>query len=166
MKNYILLILILIPFFNFSQETLIAKSNGRVFNANNQKLSSEKVRELLSNDSKALRKYNAGKTKQTVGNVLLWGSLTTFIGKYISDTKRNKVEVSSNNQVEFITTDNTLYYVAGAVFVISIPIKIGFQKKIKKSISMINETNTKVTIQKYNSEIIANSNGVGISITF
>jgi hypothetical protein len=52
---------------------------------------------------------------------------------------------------------------------IAIPIKIGFQKKIKKSIILMND---EIKLQKQNtginfeSNIIANANGVGLKLTF
>ena len=59
-------------------------------------------------------------------------------------------------------------FVGGALVIIAIPIKIGFSKKIKKAVSLMNEDlkNPKTGFNIESTSFISNSNGVGISITF
>ena len=62
-----------------------------------------------------------------------------------------------------------MYFVSAGISLIAIPIKIGFQKKIKKSVILMND---EMKLQKQNtginfeSNIIANANGVGLKLTF
>lgn len=168
MKKMLLLLVLFISQFVFSQNSLTMKSGGSVFDGNNQKIDPDTMRDFLKDSPDALKLYNAGRSKKTTGNIILWSGITMLVGKYISDVSGNKVEVNPNNpnQVQFKYTTNTLYFVAGGLIVISIPIKIGFEKKIKKSVDLINQSNSKETTFYLNSEIVANSNGIGFKITF
>lgn len=167
MKKMLLLLVLFISQFVFSQNSLTMKSGGSVFDGNNQKIDPDTMRDFLKDSPDALKLYNAGRSKKTTGNILLWSGITMLVGKYISDVSGDKVEVNQNsNDVQFKSTTNTLYFVAGALIVVSIPIKIGFEKKIKKSVDLINQSNSKETTLYLNSEIVANSNGIGFKITF
>lgn len=178
MKRNILLLLLIIPFFSFSQDALSTKGDGRVINSNNQKLTSTEVRNLFAENTAALKLYNAGRSKKTIGNILLFTGGITIVGKFIS----NKIEANNNEpkligygyfgnpivQFENTTPSNTLFFVGGAMVIIAIPIKIGFLKKIKKSVSLVNEDikNPKTGFNIDSTTFISNSNGFGISITF
>ena len=172
-----LLFLLVLPLLNFAQDTLTYKSGGRIFNSNQQKLSSEEVRNLFANNTEALKLYNAGKTKQTIGNILLWGGSATLIGKFIFNATQTKnstqlVGYGAFGQPIVVnnskTYSNTLLFVSAAVVIIAIPIKLGFSKKIKRAVSLANEDlkkpNTGFNIES--TSFISNSNGYGISITF
>jgi hypothetical protein len=167
----------MLPILGFSQDTLTYKSGGRVFNSENKKLTPSETRSLFANTKEALTLYNSGRTKKTLGNILLYSGITTLIIKRISDA--NKPTISStlvgyNYQgapiysFQFHDIDRTLYYIGGAMVIISIPIKLGFSKKIKKALSLINEDfkkpNTGLNIES--TSFISNANGFGISITF
>ena len=159
----ILIILLAFPFFCFSQDALIIKGNSKVFNSNNVKLSPEQVRSLLSNNSDALHLYNSGKTKKTVGNILLYGGISTVIIKHFSMLHKYKVNRDQNFE-----TSNVMYFVGAGIVLISIPIKIGFSRKIEKSIDLINEDfkNPKNVFNIETTNFISNGNGFGISLTF
>lgn len=166
MKKTILFLLIILPLISFSQETFTFKSGGRVLQ-DNIKISPTNVREQFNYNKQIYDLYNAGRTKKTVGNVLLYGGIGTLIIKFISDINapinHNYPMQNSNEQ----RTSNVLYGVAAGVILVSIPIKIGFQKKIKKAISLMNEEVQKpktAFIEK--ASFISNSNGFGFSITF
>lgn len=163
MKKIVLLFLLVIPLLSFAQDTLTCKSSGRVFNSNQQKLSSEEVKSLLVNNTKALHLYNLGKTKQTLGNILLYGGVSSVIVKHISMINKHSGTNSLNAD-----TNNVMYFVGGAMVIIAIPIKLGFSKKIKQAISLINEDlkkpNTGLNIES--TSFVSNANGFGISITF
>lgn len=178
MKNIALVFIVILPLFSFSQEALTVKGDGRVFNSNNQKLTSNEVRDLFATNAEALKLYNAGRSKKTIGNILLCTGGITIVGKFIS----NKIE-NSKNKPELVgygyfgnpiiqfngkTPTNNLFIVGGAMVLIALPIKIGFLKKIKKSVSLINEDikNPKTGFNIDSTTFISNSDGFGISITF
>lgn len=150
--------------FLFSQEdALIFKSGGRVFNSNNQKISPHDMRSILSTNSEALKLYNAGRLKKTIGNTLFWGGLGTFAIKHATIIKDSRQPLYKQK-----STNNIMYFVGAGMVLVSVPVKLGFQKKIKKSVALINEDikNPSTTFNIEESSIIANSNGIGISITF
>ena len=164
MKKIICLFLFALPFINFSQEQLTFKSGGRVYNSNSEKLTSNEVRTLLQPNPEALQLFNAGRSKKTVGNILLYGGISTVVIKHIS--MLNKYSGTSYNKN--IETNNVMYFVGGALVIIAIPIKIGFSKKIKKSLELINNDfkNPKTGLTIDSTNFISNSDGFGISITF
>jgi hypothetical protein len=163
MKQTLLFLIVFIPFFCFSQDVLTYKSGGRIFNSSNQKIAPEAVRGLLINNQRALALYESGKTKQTVGNILLYGGLTTFIAQHLYLVNKAK-----ENGINYEKANNVLYFVGAAMVVIAIPIKIGFSKKIKKSVALINEDfkNPKTSFNIESTSFISNANGLGFSITF
>jgi|688.fasta_scaffold741900_2 hypothetical protein len=166
MKNLII-VLLLFTSVSFSQETYTFKNGGRVFE-NNERLNSIEVNKKFSSNSEILKLYNNGRNRKTAGNLLLWGGIGTGIIKFLSDTNQN-VEQDNRGYIKVKQTSNVLYFVTGSMVLIAIPIKIGFQKKIKKSIILMND---EMKLQKQNtginfeSNIIANANGVGLKLTF
>ncbi|WP_395052926.1 hypothetical protein [Flavobacterium sp.] len=177
MKKIICLFLFALPFLNFSQEQLTFKSGGRVYNSNSEKLTSDEVRTLLQPNPEALQLFNAGRSKKTVGNIFLWVGTTTFIGKFIYNSTQTKfstqiVGYGSFGQPIIVTNSktysNTLLFIGAGLVIIAIPIKIGFSKKIKKSLDLINNDfkNPKTSFTIDSTNFISNSNGFGISITF
>ena len=111
MKHLILLLLLTSSFFCFSQDVLTFKSTSRVFNSDNVKLTSTEVRDLFASNPAALRLYNSGKTKQTIGNILLYGGLSTVITKHLVNISDSNIV---NNQYGYPTikkTSNALYFV-------------------------------------------------------
>lgn len=177
MKKIALLFLLVLPLLSFAQDTLTYKGSGRIFNSNQQKLTSDEVRSLFANNTEALNLYNSGKTKQTIGNILLWGGATTLVGKFIYNATQTKmtsqiVGYGSFGQPIIVTNSktysNTLLFVSGAIVVIAIPIKLGFSKKIKRAVSLVNEDFKKPTtgFNIESTSFVSNANGFGISITF
>lgn len=162
MKKIICLFLFALPFLNFSQEQLTFKSGGRVYNSNLEKLTSDEVRTLLQPNPEALQLFNAGRSKKTVGNILLYGGVSTVVINHYSIFKnaKNKGDINSSRNIPYI--------IGGGLILIAIPIKIGFSKKIKKSLELINNDfkNPKTGLTIDSTNFISNSNGFGISITF
>lgn len=145
----------------FSQDTLVCKKNGKIFNSSNQKLTSDEVKDLMKTNLKATDLYSAGKTKQILGNIFLYGGIATVaINHYSALQKAKNIEDSE-------TISNVPYIIGGAMIIMAIPIKIGFSKKIQKAVSLINDDlkNPKTTsyIETF---FVSNSNGIGISLTF
>ena len=164
MKNIFLVLTLLVTSVTFCQETYTMKSGGRIFNSNGERLNSITVAERFNPE--ALELYKAGRTKKTVGNILFWGGLSTIVIKFLSAANK-PIEVTQNGNVTAGQTSNTLFFVGGAMVLTSIPIKIGFQNKIKKSVAVMNEYNSKtdkVSIESTN--LMVNANGIGISLTF
>ena len=182
MKNIILLFLTCFSFASFSQEEFTFKNGGGILQ-NGKLISPAEVRAQFSNNKNIIDLYDAGRNKKTLGNVLLYGGLITFIGKVAYDLNYSpKVTQKTtgsynygpyNNTAYFYTNESepapsrVLYYVGGAMIIAAIPIKIGFSNKIRKAIVLMNEEiNNPKTTSIESASFISNSNGIGILITF
>lgn len=166
MKKVIVFLILILPIISFSQKTFTFKSGGRVLQ-DNIKISPTAVRDQFNSNKQISDLYNAGRTKKTVGNVLLYGGIGTLVIKFISDINAPIDHSYPSQNIQVKQTSNVLYGVAAGVILVSIPIKIGFQKKIKKAILLMNDEVQKpktAFIEK--ATFISNSNGFGISITF
>jgi len=155
MKNSILIILFLFAFqLSFAQK-LVYKNRGNITDENGKNLSSTEVRSLLADNEKLLVEYNEGRTKKTVGNILLVAGPTIAFGVIASQMYNDKPVSTGIAAVGIVS------------MLVAIPVKIGFTKKIKQVVSEFNNqkaigaNNFKVD----NLDIIANSNGLGIKLT-
>lgn len=153
-KKLILSICLLTCLNVFSQETYVYKGNGRVLDSKGTEVSPEQMRSLLADNVKALELYNAGRSKKTLGNVMIIGGLSAEIGWLAA------AMTSANN------VSTTPGFIFGAIFIAGIPIKIGYSNKVKKAVDLMNENPPKAVgfIESYS--IIINQNGVGIALKF
>lgn len=174
-KQLFILLFFVCSLQSFSQK-LVYKSNGNILNSENQKISPDQVRELLANNEKLLADYNAGRTKKTIGNVMLYGGLGIVVfdlGRVVFDNAfsdgfsniiSSGIPGSESGKSGRRAKPSVATYIGLASFVASIPIKIGFSKKIKNVVSEYNNLkNTVYNQQKL--DIITNSNGIGLRLT-
>lgn len=155
MRKTLLPFLLLLSFFANSQQLTYA-SRGRVKDSNNNIIAPAKVREMLMANQNALNEYNAGRSKKTLGNVLLIGGSTLLV---------------ADLGLAFYTGQwkpNVLTIAGPAAMIAAIPVKIGFTKKIK---SAIDGHNSDIVTSKTQPDrplfaICANSCGVGLQIQF
>ena len=167
MKKSVLLLLLILPLLSFSQDALTFKSTSRVFNSDNQKLTPSEIRDLFASNPKALRLYNIGMTKKTIGNGLLYGGISGIIITHlIRVTDSNTTDQYGRLTIK--TRSNAMYFVSAGIVLIAIPIKIGFSKKIKRAVSIMNQElkNPQTGFNIESTSFISNSNGIGFSITF
>jgi hypothetical protein len=117
-------------------QKLIYKSNGTILNSENQKISPEKVREILKDNQQLLADYNAGRSKKTVGNVLLIGGLGLIAGDVLVGANTDGNTTVSGNSIQTERNyPSALTFVGIAAVVISIPVKIGYSKKIRNVVT-------------------------------
>lgn len=166
--KHIFTFLLFFSAFTFAQNTYTFKSGGRVFE-NNKRLNSLEVNQKFASNEAILKLYNQGRGRKTAGNLLLWTGITTVVGKFLYEANRpleytNPYSYGAYSDVKY--SKNTLFYVGGGLILVAIPIKIGFQKKIKQSINLMNTTTNKTTSLQVETKIITNSNGVGLTFTF
>lgn len=158
MHKYIFLIFFTLLFFNVNGQNLVYKSGSRIYDSDNKRLSSKEVEKILSADVNSLRLYKKGMEKKTLGNILLYGGL----GAMVLD-----LGGAAYNGNEYPTA----LTIAGAVAVaVSIPVKIGFSKRIKKSVEDYNNLHpatavgyTATLIKQF--DFIAGASGFGIRLT-
>ncbi|MES2864159.1 MAG: hypothetical protein V4666_08585 [Bacteroidota bacterium] len=150
---------------SFSQEIYTFKSGGRVFE-NGKRIKTSQIETYFGHKPEIVRLYKAGRTQKTIGNVFLYGGVSTFIFTHLSKVSERKIQPNGTFKE---ASSNTMYFVGAGIALVSIPIKIGYSKKIKKAVGLMNE---EVNSQKQNTglnfetNIIADANGVGLKITF
>lgn len=155
MKSKLLIVaFLLVSISSFSQQLTYKK--GRVYNDQNEKLSNTEVENLLVSQPNLLKEYKAGNTKATVGGILLGLGGGLIIADLVTGATVDKVYPSA------------LTYVGLASAIISIPVIIGHSKKTKSAIEGYNESlaTKKVTFSIEKINIINNSKGIGMQITF
>ncbi len=153
MKKLLITFIFLIPFFVTSQQ-LYYGSGGTVLNSEYKKINPIEVRSLLEKNTEALSLYNTGRDKKTFGNVLFYGGFGLIVANVVFAANTDNTNYSySNNGV--VNADSkrssmTVALIGGAFVVLSIPIKIGYIKKIKSAISKYNKglTDNYKTTQK------------------
>jgi hypothetical protein len=172
MKKNIFFAVLFISQFANSQEILKYKQGGKVRNESGITLEPNAVRVLMADHSRSLALYNAGRSKKTVGNILLWGGATVFATKLLVDltTDTNRTSTTSGNGfvtgVQSERVSPALYIVGGAMIVAAIPIKIGFSKKIDKAVDLYNKkiTNKEVGLKIEEAYFLSNAYGLGVGL--
>lgn len=173
MKNTIILLSLIIINITFAQQTYIFGNGGSIFQ-NGVKISPDQIRTLLAEDQKTLEIYNIGRTKKTAGNVFIYGGIATVLTKFLIDattTPKNTTTPSNYygavNVVQEDKRTSTGYLIGGALLVSGCIIKGGFSKKIRKTVTSMNQNQiNKKTTSIDSSSIILNDNGIGMSFTF
>jgi hypothetical protein len=170
-KPLFFLFIMLCSLQSFSQK-LVYKSNGNIRDSENNKISPDQVRKVLANNEKLLADYNAGRTKKTVGNILLIGGLGFLTADLIHGATASgitAVPIGGGNYA--IQTEKTyptaLTYIGIAAVIIAIPVKIGFSKKIE---NVVTEYNNQMVagynqFNKQKLDLITNSKGIGLRLT-
>ncbi|MNQ39552.1 hypothetical protein D3C85_531770 [compost metagenome] len=173
MKKIIVALFFMTSFASFSQQ-LQYKSGGTVYSADNKKLSPDEVRKLLSDNTEALALYNAGRSKKTWGNVLFYSGLGLITTNLIVGANTDNTTVSGYNSgnpysspsISSERTDMTAAIIGSALLVASIPIKIGYPKKIKSALTKYNDALTDNYIPSPKITLLASTNQVGFRFEF
>lgn len=164
MLKRILFFVFFISCFESHSQSLVYKSNGNIIDTEKKAISPDKMRLLLANNEKMLKEYNAGRSKKTVGNIMFYGGLGFVAGDLLREAFTTK---SSYGYKEERTYPSALTYIGVASFLVSIPVKIGFSKKIKNVVADYNKQNSIGSNQPNYKEIdfITNSNGIGFRLS-
>ena len=168
-KNFTILFLML-TLACYSQQ-LTYKSGGTVYNFENEKLTPDEVRSLLANNSEALSLYNSGRSKKTWGNVLFYGGLGLVTANLVvgMNTDNSTTSYGGNGyypSVKSERTNMTAAIIGGALLVASIPIKIGFPKKIKSALEKYNSSLVDTYKAVPKTTLLASANQIGLRIEF
>lgn len=170
MKRSIVVAFLMISLSGFSQQ-LTYSSGGNVYNSENKKITSDEVRQLLANNNKALSFYNSGRSKKTWGNVLFYGGLGLVTANLIagmnSDNSTASYQGNGNYpSVQSKRTDMTAAIIGGAMIIASIPIKVGYPKKIKSALGLYNNSLTDNYKPEPRTSLLASANQIGFRIEF
>ena len=154
MKTLFFTISLLFTSLLFSQEI---KLEDNKFYLNNNQLYNHEVKKLLATNSEALNLYTNARTKESVGGFLLgFGLGLTFADLVVGLT----------SDVQYPTA---ITYVGLGFAVVSIPVLSGRKKMIQESIDMYNQGiqgQKQASNTNYEVNIVNNSKGIGIQITF
>ena len=167
-KPFFFLFLFFCSFQSYSQK-LVYKSNGNITDIENNKISPYQIRQLLKSNEKLLKDYNIGRTKKTIGNILLisgpvllvTGTFAYVISGFESGMHGEYVDESDRSIPKIIA------FVGLAELLIAIPVKMGFSKKIKNVVTEYNNQNA-TTDNQFNNQkldLITNSDGIGLRLT-
>lgn len=157
MKIKLLVAFLLLHFsIGFAQQ-LTYKSNGRIFNDQNEKLSPKSVRQLLEAKPGILNYYNEGRSKKTVGNILLIGGTGLIVADLLKGLTAD------------VSYPSALTYLGAAAVIVSIPVKSGYSKKIQTVVKAYNEEIAAAESPRFRIDqlaMVANGDGIGIKIGF
>lgn len=170
-KQVLILLLFFISLQSYSQK-LVYKSNGNILNSENQKIKPDQVREILANNEKLLADYNAGRSKKTIGNILLISGFGFLAADLIHGVTASGMTATPTGGGYYSLQSERTYptlltYLGVAAIIIAIPVKIGFSKRIKNVVTDYNnQTNTGYNQNnKQKLDLITNSNGIGLRLT-
>lgn len=168
-KNFTILFLML-TLVGYSQQ-LTYKSGGTVYNSENKRLTPDEVRKLMNNNSEALTLYNSGRNKKTWGNVLFYGGLGLVTANLVvgMNTDNSITSYGGNGyypSVKSERTNMTAAIIGGALLVASIPIKIGYPKKIKSALEKYNNGLVDTYKPAPRTTLLASANQIGLKIEF
>ncbi len=163
-KSFIFFFLLFCSVTSFSQ-TLFYKSNGNILNAANEKISPDQIRDLLKDNQNLLTDYSAARTKKKIGNILFNGGLGVYVTVTTVLALDFADEINLNDSA--IIGIKALYFVGLASIIVSIPIKIEANKKIKKLVNQYNYQSSLGynTLNAPKLDLITNSNGIGLRFT-
>ena len=171
MKGLIITLFLVLSVSVFSQQ-LSYRSGGVVYNdTENKKLSSNVVRAYMDNNPEALSLYNAGRNKKTWGNLFLYGGTGLVVANLIVGLTQDNTTVSYpgngyNPSIKSERTSFTAAIIGGAMIIASIPIKIGYPKKIKSAIAKYNDGLVKNHKSVSKTTLVASTNQIGLRIEF
>lgn len=169
MKGMITALFLIMTIAGFSQQ-LTYRSGGTVYEGEN-KLSSDQVRSVLANNKEALSLYNAGRSKKTWANFLFYGGTSLVVANLVVGLTKDDTSVSypGNGYNPSITSERTSFTAAiigGAMIIASIPIKIGYPKKIKAAIAKYNDGLAENYKPAVKTALVASGNQIGFKIEF
>jgi hypothetical protein len=168
MKQSFTILFLLLTFAGYSQGKLTYGSGGTVYNAENQKVNSNLVRALMNENPEALALYNSGRNKKTWGNILFYGGLALVATNLIVEMNASDVPKNWNGygSAPVERSNMTAAIIGGAMIVASIPIKIGYPKKIKAALEKYNNSMADTYNLQPKTTLIASASQIGLRIEF
>ncbi|MDQ6471193.1 hypothetical protein RB619_11115 [Flavobacterium sp. LHD-80] len=168
MKRNLTLLFLMLAFAGYSQGKLTYGSGGTVYNAENQKVKTDLVRALMNENPEALALYNSGRNKKTWGNIFFYGGLALVATNLIVEMNEGDMPDNWNGYgpAPVKRSNMTMAIIGGAMLVASIPIKIGYPKKIKAALEKYNKGLAENYSPGPKTTLIASTNQIGLRIEF
>lgn len=152
-KVQLLIIFALFFICSYGQK-LNCDSKGNIYDENGNKYTPENVRYAISSSEAALNLYNSGRDKKSIGNFLMIMGAGFMVGDLVNGALRD---------VQYPTAHTTIGF---SSLVLAVPIKLGFSKKIKRSLEIYNDTlkgNTSIEVNDF--QLVFNEQGLGIKFS-
>lgn len=165
MKQIFIIALVLFSFNSFSQENYKFKKGGKIIDNNNEIVTPTYLRSTFSDNKEFLKLYNAGRTKKNVGNIFLYTGISTLIIKQLS-AANNHPTADNNGNFTVKKSSNVAYILGAGLIIAAIPIKVGYSKKIQKSVEVLNSPKKNPIGYIESMSFIYSSNGIGIRVSF
>lgn len=151
MKNVLTLLCFFLLTVVSAQE--IKMERGK-FYQNGVQISSYETKNLLKSNNEAYGYFKSAKTKEGVGGFLLGLGIGLTVGDVV------KGLVSDADYPSGFT------YVGAGCIAASIPIMSGRKKRLEKAVEIYNKGLKSTGTTDFNMNVLANSNGYGLQITF
>ena len=154
-------------------QKLVYKSNGTILDSESQKISPNQVRELLKDNQQLLEDYNDGRSKKTLGNILIISGLGFLTADLVQGVTASGISATPIGGGQYALQDeknnypSLMTYIGIAAVIIAIPIKIGFSNKIKNVVTEYNNQNA-TGYKQFNQprmDLITNLSGIGLRMT-
>ena len=170
MKQNFTILFLLLTFAGYSQQ-LTYGSGGRVYNSENKKLRPDQARALLADNPESLALYNSGRNKKTWGNVLFYGGLGLVATNLVIAMNSDDISTSYPGNGYYPSPQSersnmTAAIIGGALLVASIPIKIGYPRKIKSALEKYNNGLANTYKSEPKTTLLASTNQIGFRIEF
>ncbi|RDI55049.1 hypothetical protein [Flavobacterium glaciei] len=171
-KPLFFLFLFFNSFQSYSQK-LVYKSNGTITDIENNKIAPNQVRELLKDNEQLITEYNDGRSKKTLGNILLYSGIGFLTADLVQGVTASGISATPIGGGQYALQDeknnypSLMTYIGIAAIIIAIPVKIGFSKKIKNVVTDYNNQKASAYTQfnEPSLDLITNSNGIGLRMT-
>lgn len=168
MKRNFTILFLMLTLAGFSQGKLTYGSGGTVYNAEGQKVRTDLVRALMNENAEALALYNSGRNKKTWGNILFYGGIGLAATNLIIEM--NKSDMPKNwdgyGPAPVERANMTAAIIGSAMIIASIPIKIGYPKKIKAALEKYNAGLADNYKLEPKTTLIASTNQIGLRVEF
>ncbi|MCB9427070.1 MAG: hypothetical protein H6584_08620 [Flavobacteriales bacterium] len=156
MRNGLITLLLVLASLTYGQESYYYSGWGKIRNSKNEVVSSREIKTTFVNEFEIIQSYRQARTEANVGNVLMGGGFGFALGYTAS--------------AYFGPTFFKPAPVIGGVLLggIGVAFRMLSRKTIKETVDEMNNYQRRKKYQSYidSSQIIVNSNGIGLSVSF
>jgi hypothetical protein len=165
MKRYVFVFLFL-SFAGYAQVQFQTGSSGSVYDTNGYKYEPKWVRAQMKDHPEALKLYNVGRQKKTFGNVMFYTGIGLGLINLYQGTYGDNTYIDSNGYPMTKKVGPELAIIGGVLVLASIPVKLGYSKKIQQSIEEYNKGIAQASESTVSMSIQATTNGLGVLVRF
>ncbi len=171
MKQNLTILFFIITTVGFAQHFTYG-SGGTVYNSEGKKVTPTDVRTFMRDNPEALELYNAGRSKKTFGNTFFYGGLAMIGANVIVAMNTTDINTSGSSSYPQVSSDRsnmTFAVIGGILLAVSIPVKIGYPRRIREAIGKYNSKLPESYAGNDNqiqTSIVASNHQLGLRISF